>query len=163
MGIETLAIAGLGLSAVGSGVSALGAYNKSMADAEAATYRAGVADINAKLAKQQGQSDAFVQSLKTGQLIGSQKAIQSASGVDINFGSPVNVRASAAEMGELDRLTILNNASRKAFGFEAQSNLEKTSASNSEKGAFLGAFANTLGGATSVSDKWLKYQMAGVF
>lgn len=162
MGIETLAIASLGLTAVGSGVSALGAYNTNMAASEAATYRAGVADINAKIAKQQGQVEAFNHSLKVGQILGTQKATQAASGVDVNFGSPVNVRASTSEMGKLDQLTILNNASKKAFGFMAQSDLEKSAASNYEKAGILGAFSNTLAGATSVSDKWLKYQMSGV-
>lgn len=163
MGIETLAIASL-VGTVGSSfVQGAGVQQQAEANAEASMYKAAVAQINAKMVRQQAQNDVFAQQLKTKSIIGQQKAIQGASGVDVNTGSPVDVRASAAQMGMLDAITILENAERKAYGYETQAKLDTMTAENYKKAGDIGLLGSALAGATSVGDKWLKFQTAGVF
>jgi hypothetical protein len=50
-------------------------------------------------------------------MIGSQRAGLATNNVDVGFGSAVDVQADAAFLGELDALTLRNNAAREAWGF----------------------------------------------
>jgi hypothetical protein len=163
MGIETLAIASLASSvagsAIGAGASIIGGMNKQ----NMYNYQAAVADINATRARQIGETEAFNSQLKTGGLLGKEKATQAASGVDVNSGSAVDVRASTAELGRLDAETILNNADTKALGLRQQAEMDRLAGKNAMTEGVLGAVGNVLGGASSVGDKWLKYKAYGVF
>jgi hypothetical protein len=77
--------------------------------------------------------------------------------------SPLNVRASAAETGEVDAQTIRYNA-----GIQARNYLYQGQMAGAQAGLYSAesdwAVANSiLGGASSVSNKWLGMQMSGVF
>src|SRR5205823_6287127 len=142
--IETLAIASLVASAGSAGIGAIGTGQK--ADAESASYnsKAQVAANNAKIAKMNADQATFAggvaaesNDLKTKNLVATQLVTQAASGLDVGSGTAVNLRESAASLGHLDTLTILNNASKNAQGFKAQgmnfqaeSGLYKASAEN---------------------------------
>jgi len=122
-----------------------------------------IAQQNAGIALQQGQQAEENQRLKTGQMIGGIEAQEAASGVNPNTGSALDVRSSAAETGELDALTIRYNAQMQARDFQTQA------ASYGAQAGLYGAssdwaIANSiLGGASSVSDKWLNYQRWNIF
>ena len=177
MGIETLAIGSL-IASVGSGlVGAIGA--KTSADATAASYdyKAQVASNNAVIAKRNadeatrtGEFQAQAQGLKTKNLIGTQLVTQASNGLDVGSGTNVNVRQSAEELGHLDTLTILHNAAKNAAGFkaqgmnfEAESQLDKASASNAKTAGDFSMVTSLLGSAGSFSDKWIGYKQKGVF
>lgn len=85
-----------------------------------ADYNAAVAELQAKDAIARGAEDEqrFRSSVRV--LIGSQVASQAASNIDVGFGSAVDVQADAAELGELDALTIRTNAAREAWGYKVQ-------------------------------------------
>ncbi len=173
----TLGIASLAFSAVGTGVSAYGQYESSQAQSAAALYQAQVArnnqviaNQNASIALQQGQQQEQTQRIKTGEMIGSELASQGASGVNPNKGSSLDVRSSAAETGELDAATIRYNANLKARDFMtqassygAQAGLYSAEAGWDQTAGYLGMGSSILGGASSVSSKWLSYQQQGVF
>jgi cobyric acid synthase len=177
VGIEALAIGGL-VASVGSSIVGAGAA-RDKADAEAASYnyKAQVAANNAIIAKrnadaatQAGAVGAQVQDLKTKNLVATQLVTQAANGLDVNTGTNVDVRQSAADLGHLDTLTILNNAAKTAQGFkvqgmnfEAESGLNKASAANAEKAGDVGVMTSLLGGASSFADKWVGYSSKGVF
>lgn len=55
------------------------------------------------------------------QTVGSLKATQGGSGVDVNVGSPAATRSDIEKAGAIDVLTIKNNATRAAWGYETQS------------------------------------------
>jgi hypothetical protein len=165
-----LAVAG-GLA--GAGVSAIGAYNSMEANSANAAYQAQVAANNAKIAKtnatmdiQSGEIQAGNQGLKTRAAVGTTKAGQGASGVDVNSGSFVKVRAAESELGMLDALTIRSNAAKSAYGQEvaatsdtAESGLLSAESSQAASAAPIGALGTFLSSASSVGGNYAKYSM----
>jgi hypothetical protein len=102
--------------------------------------------------------------------VGQQLVTQASNGLDVNSGSNVDVRQSAIDLGHLDTLTIINNAAKKAVGyknqagqFTAESQLNKMSAANAETEGEINVAKSLIGGASSVSDKWLSFNSKGVF
>lgn len=177
MGIETLATASLVSSLAGSGISAMGAASSADANAAAYTYKSQVAannaliaEANAKAALSAGGSQAQTNDLKTRNVVGTQLVTQAANGLDVGSGTNVNLRQSTLDLGHLDTATIIYNAGRKAAGYKAQasnftaeSQLDKMSAANAETEGEFKVASSLIGGASSVSDKWLSYSRAGVY
>lgn len=175
MGIETLAIGSLAASAVGAGVSAMGASTTADANAASYNYKAQVAKNNSIIAQRNadaaidaGGVQAQVQDLKTRNLVGTQLVTQAASGLDVGSGTAVDLRKSAEDIGHLDTLTILNNAAKNAAGFkaqgmnfEAEAGLDTASAANARTAGKYSIATSLLGGASSFSDKWIGYQQKG--
>src|SRR6185295_14758246 len=123
----SLAIMSLAGSAGGGILNAFGSAQSARANSTTAMYQAAVAhnnsiiaENNAQYALAVGRSQAETQNYKTRELLGVQKARQGASGIDVNSGSALDVRRSTIDLGQLDALTILNNAGMKAAGYRAQ-------------------------------------------
>lgn len=170
MGIDpvsmTLALA-VG-SAVAGGAGALegaaGQKEVGQANSEAAAYQAQVATNNAAIAQenatmdiQAGEVAAVNKGLQTRATVGSEKANQGASGIDVNTGSAVDVRAGTAEMGMLDALTIRSDAAKKAYAQEvhatsdtAQSQLDTMQSQQALKAGDIAAEGTMLSGASTV-------------
>lgn len=162
------AVAGL----AGAGISAAGAYEQGQAASESYSYQSQVAANNAKLAQQQGKLDiqsgeiaAVDQGLKTRAKVGSEKAQQGASGIDVNTGSAADVRAGTASMGMLDVSTIRSNAAKKAYADEVQANsdtaqgqLDTFAGEQAETGADIGAAGTLLSGVSTVGGNYAKFQ-----
>lgn len=90
-------------------------------------YEQGVYNVDAQLADQQaadaiarGKEAETRQRQATRGLIGAQRATLAAQGIDVSTGSALDVQADTAALGELDALTIRNNAAREAFGYRVQ-------------------------------------------
>ena len=160
------------LSGVSGVTSAVGAFTGGRAQADAAAYQAAVArnnqtvaESNAAYALQAGKIAEQAQRQKTAQLVGAQRAQMAASGVDISSGTPLNLQQSQQQVGELDALTIRNNAMRQAYGYQVQASdfganagmLDMT-AKNARTAGTIGALSSLVGGASSVADKWLKWK-----
>lgn len=166
-----LAPVALALTAVSAVVGTVGAIRSANAQADAAKYNASIAQQNqqiaqqnATLAAQAGEQQAAVQEQKTRATIGAITAGQAASGVDINSGSAVDVRSSAAELGELNAITIRSNAAKEAYGyqtnatgFQNQATLDKSSAANASTAGEIGATSTLLGGFGSAASNYTKY------
>lgn len=128
-----LAVLGV-IAGVGAAVSAVGqvkagnaakrageaAQAASNSEAQISDYNANVADLQAQDATQRGALDESRFRTTVRATIGSQRAGFAASGVDVGFGSAVDVQADAAKLGELDALQIRSNAAREAWGYEVQ-------------------------------------------
>lgn len=95
-----------------SAAEAQGAY-----EGAALRQNASLADAQAADAISRGQVEESRYRLGTRQQIGSTRAGLAAQGVDLGSGSALDVQASEASIGELDALTIRNNAAREAWGF----------------------------------------------
>lgn len=124
----------LALAGIGTGISVIGglksgnaAKRAGEAQQRAADKSGELADFNAQVAELQAE-DAIARGIeeqqrfrtKVRQAIGSQRAGFAASNIDVGYGSAVDVQADAAYLGELDVLTIGNNAAREAWGFKMQ-------------------------------------------
>jgi hypothetical protein len=170
MGIDPVSLAVIGLA--GAATSAVGGIEAGQATAASDSYQAQVAANNATLAKQQGKLDiqsgeiaAVDQGLKTKAKIGTEKASQGASGIDVNSGSAADVRAGTAMVGTVDVSTIRSNAVKKAYSDEVQANsdtaqgqLDTMGASAAETGADIGAAGTLLTGASTVGANYAKLQ-----
>lgn len=169
--------ASLGASALGGVTGAVGAYQQGQAEAGAARYNASmarqnaaIAEQNAAIAGQSGEQQAAMQEQKTRATVGAIKAGQAAAGVDVSTGSAVDVRSSAAELGELDALTVRSNAAREAFGYrqqavgmKAESALDEYQAETAGTAGEIGAASTLLGGLGSAASKYYAYKLQGGF
>lgn len=93
-------------------------------------------------AMSRGRYQAGLQRLRTQGQIGTQRVAQAANGGLINEGSNAALQEDTAAIGELDALTIQNNAAREAYGYKVQA-----ITGNSNANA-LGARANATGNNT---------------
>jgi hypothetical protein len=166
----------MALSAVGGIFSMFGAAQSGAGQEAMYNYQAGVAKINAQIAQQNadyataaGEVSAQTSGMGTRAQIGTEKTQQSASGLDVNSGSAVDVRASTAELGQHDEATIRANAARTAYGYQTQKTgflasaaMDSMAASNTHTATDFAIGSSLLGGATSVSDKWMKFSNAGL-
>lgn len=165
------------IGAVSAVSSALGSINQGKSQAASARYNAQVQENNAQIAKnnatlagQEGAANAGIQQQKTRATVGAIKAAQAANGVDVNSGSALDVRSSAAELGQLSAITIRSNAAKSAYAYqtgassnEAQAQLDRQEAKNDIKAADITAGTSLLGKAASGSQSglWGDYLQSG--
>lgn len=175
MCVATAALIATGIGTVatiaGAAESASGAIAQGNAQREAAQYRAQVARNNAKMAEgdaeyvvQAGNLESYNQGMKNRSHLGTVKANQAASGVAVNSGSAVDVRASEAQTGRQEQQNIEYNASRKAYGYRRQAQDYLADAALSERGGYNAQVAarsvagsTVLGAASSLASKWGSY------
>lgn len=157
---------GAGLQVAGLVSGVFGATNQSKATQQAYNYQATVNRNNAQVAEWQAQ-DALqrgakaeqAQRLKVAQLKSAQRAGFAARGIALDEGSPLNILNDTDYMGELDALTIRDNAAKEAWGARTQG------ANYSSDAAMLGAradaesplgagFSTLLTGAGTVASSW---------
>jgi len=75
--------------------------------------------------------------IATNQLLGEQIASMGAQGIDLGFGTAIDIQHDTIDVGALDIMTIRNNASKEAWGFltesmnyNAQAKVSKIAANN---------------------------------
>jgi hypothetical protein len=171
-----IAAIGLGATALGAMVGAAGSIMGGLSNAAMYNYQAGIARMNAQIARQNsayeigvGESQAQQSGLKTAQRLGQIRAAQGASGLDVNAGTAVDVRVSEGELGAVDQTVIRGNALKRAYGQEviavqedAQAQADTMAGSNSEIAGFIGAGSSILGGVGTFSSRWMQGQSVGL-
>lgn len=157
-----------GSSATGAGVvfNAVGDILGGFSEAGQLNAKAQIARNNAIIARQNasgalgaGEVRAEAQGLKNRAQQGAIKAGQAASGVDVNAGSAVDVRQSAAMLGAHDMMMIRSNAARQAYGYELEGLGQEQQSKLYRKGAKIApweggfnAVGSLLGGASKLSE-----------
>lgn len=120
------------LQIIGTVVSTIGSYKQAQAEKDALKYQAAVNENNAILqeslaernflltedARKRGETEEYMHRLRVRALAGQQKASLAAAGVDVGFGSSIDLIGDTFELGELDALTIRGNAEREAGQYE---------------------------------------------
>lgn len=152
---------------IGGGlISGAGQIASANAQSKAAKYNAEVQRQNAMLAERQarnvldaGMREEQKQKAMTAQLMAKQQAAQAANGVDVSFGTPLDLMVDTAKQGAIDALTIRTNAYRnyddvrnQAVASRNQAALYDMEAKNSRTAGILGAFgtmASSFGSAYS--------------
>lgn len=126
-----------------------GLGQKRQAKADAAALRQNALYLNqaAHDARQRGAREADQARLDTQQAIGSQRVAQAASGGEVNTGSNALAQQDTAQFGELDALTIANNAAREAYGYEVEATGLQNQARALKKGAKNAPLTGLLSGA----------------
>lgn len=172
---STFASVGAAASLLGGGIAAYGAIQSSEAQSASLKYQAQVAANNAIIANQNaaqttqsGEALSSAQAMKTRQNAGAIVAAQSASGVDLSSPSSVDVRSSAAQLGELDALTIRSNTARQAYGYETQASsdigqqgADVAGAQNAQVAGGINATASLLSGVSGAASKYAQWSQTG--
>jgi len=134
------------------------AYNQSTAglalgraQADQMRINASFSDLKAKETREQGTIAANRSRSRARQILGQQRAAQAATG-QLGSGSSESVISETSYLGEIDAITIENNAWRQAWGFTQEANEQRTGARITEIGA-KGAARNSLivGGLQALS------------
>ena len=153
-------------TAVMIGSAAFGAYGQM----QQADYHSQVAKNNAIIADQQatdalkrGEEDERQHRLRVEALKGEQRSALAANGVILDDGSALDILADTAEQGELDALTIRNNAEREAYGHRVQAGNFRSEASAAKSSGYMSAGSTLLSGASSVSSKWKPGGSGGIW
>lgn len=97
-------------------------------------------------AVKRGTYDADLQRVRTAQSIGTQRAAAAGNGGDVNSGTNAQLQADTAALGELDALTIQNNAAREAYGFKVQALTGLSNARQTEANGETAQRSSILGG-----------------
>lgn len=173
---DPVSLASLALTAVSGIVGGIGSVMQGRSQASAATYQSAVATNNQKIAGQNaqyalqaGQQREQAARMRTAGLIGSERASAAAHGVDVNSGSALDIQSDAATLGELDALTIRNNAARESYNYKvqgmnygAEAGLLGYSASEDNLGGWAKGFSSLVGAAGSFGDKWMSFKEQGL-
>ncbi len=125
-----------------------------------------LADRRADEALQQGRIAEENSRRLTQQRLGAQTARLVAQGTNLE-GSPTDILGDTAASGEVDAFTLRANAAREAYGHQVAAVsygntgiLETTRALNATYSPnYLGAGASLLSGASTLADRWRRFQM----
>jgi hypothetical protein len=89
------------------------------------------------------------------------KVAQAANNIDVDVGSPVDVRASQASLNQLDTMTRMHDAELQAYGyrtkatdFTAESGLDTARAAQASAAGGLGVTSSLIGGAASLASRF---------
>lgn len=146
-----ITLAGMAVQAYGARRQAKAAERTGELEQEAAEDQAGLHEFNAAVAEAQGED-----AMRRGQeeanrfragvrgLIGSQRAATAANNIEVGFGSALDVQADAALLGELDEITIRNNAARERWGFQVEAEDHRRRATITRKGGKYAAEAGRI-------------------
>jgi len=140
-------------------------------------YQANVARINSHIALQnadfarmQGEQQAVIEGRKGAQIFGGIRTGEGASNLDVNKGSSSQVQASQRSTTALDLTQLRSNAAKTAYDFDVrstedinQAGLYDAASRNAKVAGDLGAISSIVGGAGSVSSKWLQGQSVGLW
>lgn len=165
--LSEFAPSGLGL--LGSGAKAKGQSQSGANNAALNQYQAQIARRNAAIqrmradrAEQAGIAGSDLESLRGANTMGSVVAKQGASGVLVNDGSNVDVRADVAKANKFNAANVLQNAELTSWGYRRQADNADTQAKLYDAGAIgAGQTGAAIGGtllegASSAPWKWLK-------
>jgi len=168
----------LALAAVSTAMGGYGMYQQGQQQQKQAEYQAAVANNNSIVAEQNAQiqdraaQDALSRGrieeqqhrLKVAQMKGTQRSALAASGVQVDTGSALDMVADTAMMGEMDALTIRNNAERESYNslvgaynaraqastLRAEAGLQMMAGRNAARNGTWGAATTLLGGAAQI-------------
>lgn len=141
-------------------MGAAGSIQQGNAAAAAADYNAKVSEMNAELSERRakdaldrGANEEQKKRQEVQQILGRQQAAFAANGVDLSFGSPLDTITDTAVLGELDALTIRQNANREAYDYRVDAvnqrsgaTLQRMQGQSAKTAGYLDAFGTVLGG-----------------
>jgi hypothetical protein len=154
-------------AAAGAIIGAVGGFIGGEAAKKAGDYKAAVAQRNAQYALQNAAMTRAEYSMEAGivgqkgaQELGQQKVAQSGTGLDVNTGTAANVRKSQLAQIQTNEAITAYQGAKKAYGYDiAAANFGNEAALDTMTGQ-AGEVSSFLGGASTVADKWTKFQQA---
>jgi len=153
---------------IGTGISAIGAFEQGQTEAAMARYQAQVANNNAIAAQQSataaqeaGEAQAENASLQNRQAVAAIAAEQGASGIDPNTGSAKQTQETQRLVGRTNAATVMQQGEVQGYEYEvagtnqqAQAGLYSAEASADEQAGMWGAMGSLMGGLSNVGAKY---------
>lgn len=136
-------------------VGAVSSYENGKYMDKVAKVNAGISMRASRDAVKRGNIDADEQRQETGQLIGAQRTAFASNGVDVNTGSAGQVQNDTAALGELDALTLVNNAAREAYGYKVQAMDQRQQGKLAKYQGKMDAIGSILGGVEKAASAGL--------
>ena len=166
----SIAAIGMATGAASGVIGGMGAQSQGEAQSNMYKYQAGVARVNATVAKQDanytreaGEVEATNAGMRTRAEVGATRAGMAAGNVDINTGSGARVVSSETAIGQENQATIRANAAKRAYGFDVKAAGDTASAgaldiaaTTSREAGDISAISSIIGGAGNVASKWLQ-------
>lgn len=144
------------MAAIPIGMALVGGLMQAKGAQESGAYQSDLLGQNAAFKRRAadetifaGDTSADWQRVRTGQAVGTQRTAQAGNGIDVNSGSAAQLQDDTAMIGELDALTIQNNAAREAYGYRVQAEQDLQNAKQIKKNAKSAAMGSILGGLGS--------------
>lgn len=173
----TLSTIGIGASAGGGALSAVGSIFGGKSQKSMYDYQSSLAKLNADIDRQnaeweltKGEQEATQYGMKAGQQFAAIRTAQGASNLDVNSGSALDVQNSQRRITQMDNATIRANAGKAAYDYtvratadENQAKLYTAAGENARTAGYLNAASSIIGTAGSVSSKWLQAKTAGIY
>lgn len=141
------AIAAVALTS--AAVSGYSQYQSGQSQKAAAKYNANMAEVQEQDTLQRGADAGAERRQQARRLAATQKDRMSGMGVSTASGTPLSLLTETAGLGELDALTIQNNARREAWGIKSGAKLDLYQGKMAARGGALSAGGTLLGGASS--------------
>jgi hypothetical protein len=154
----TIAAIALAVSAIGAGVSTYSSIASGESQKEAADYNAEVGRQKAKDSMQRGAIEGAAQQDKARRIAAAQAEGAAMSGVRLDTGTPLSLMTETAGLGELDKLRVINNAQREAWGYQAQSNLDEYQGKAAQRAGYLNGAGTFLGSASSAAGSYATFK-----
>lgn len=147
----------VGISVIGSAVSAYGQYQAGQMEARRLRFNALIADLNAinaeyaaKDIESVGRTKERKHRQRVKQFIGRQRATFGGSGVDVTTGAPADLIAESVLHGEDDAATIRRNAAMEAWGMKSRAADIRSQAGQYRIGADVAETAGVIGAGTTL-------------
>jgi hypothetical protein len=164
--------------AVASAAAAIGGQvTKGIGEAQNYRAQAQIADNNQRIANNQASDsiqntnlEAARYSRETSQLKGQQQAMMAANGVDLNFGSAVDVQKDTAGIAAQDLTQLYKSGNERtkgfeinAFNYQSAAAVDRAKASGAVTGAVFGSISTALGAASQINKMSSKQQAASAY
>lgn len=163
MAAGPLMLAAAAVQAIGAIQAGQAAKEEANARAQANIYNAKVKDMQAGIARQQANAREDQQRRKARQMLGSQRAAISESGVGF-MGSALDIAEESATRAELDALTIRYEGDLESRGLLADAEQERYESKvnvMAGKNAMKGAYLSATGALLSGGARYYGYQETG--
>lgn len=151
------ALAAFGLQAAGTTYSAVSQYYQAKWAKQLGEYNAKVSEMQAGFAVQRGESMAKRQRMQTELMIGAQRASYAAQNVSVDDGIALEVQADTAYWGEIDALTIRNNAALEAWGYKQSALNSRIQGQMAYAKGISDSVGTILGGAGKIASGYASY------
>ena len=153
-GMQTLSL----LGQIGSGVmSFVSAQNQASAMEQVARNNQKMAEYQAQDAQRRGEEEAQAAQRRARGLLGTQRSMMAARGLDLTSGTPAELQMQTEMFGEQDVATSRLNAAREAWAVRADAANQSANARIQARAMRMGGVTSLIGAGGAVADKWMRW------
>lgn len=154
------ALISMGVSVAGVGMQAYGAYSSAQGQKQATLYNAEVGEKRAQDTLMRGRHEVAKHQGEVTRLKSSQVAAMAANGLDVGYGSSLDILVGSDVQGDADAGLIRYNAEREAWGHRTGVEMDRYAADSINP--MMSGASSFLTGAGSVASQWYTFKDRGM-